>query len=135
MTKIKCRHCGEEGSHLTIRCPQRSPDKRAKRWEDILAQSDKKNEEKLFHCEVSIYQGKNTTVYTDTVAELWSEIQVPLDHSIHRDFSGILHKSSGLLLPPNHPNVEPGKYKAVGRTSDLTDEELYDVLDEAKKKL
>jgi len=134
MTTIACRECGEPG-HLTIQCPHRSPDDKPKSWEQMVADFQEEENAKPFHCLVPMHSGKKVTVFSSTVDEFWRDIRVTHNHSLFRDYTGILCKANGMLVPPEHPLVKPGLYALVGRTHRMSDEKLYQVLDDARDAL
>ena len=133
MPPITCRQCGE--THLTIQCPLRTPDERPKSWEQMIADVRAEDQEMPYQCLVPTGPGKKAIVYSPTVEEFWRDIGVARDHSLYRDCSGILNEASGVLVPPDHPLVEPGKYLLVGRTHRMPDKRLYEVLDDARDSL
>jgi fido (protein-threonine AMPylation protein) len=128
-----CRNCGEKG-HLSIRCPLKRPEDRAKPWKEQVDAFDVAQEAMTFHCTVPMHPGKNAVVHANSVDEFWLDIRAAYNHSLYMDYEGIM-KDSAVLVPPEHPDVEPGTYKFVSRTLDLTNEQLYHLLDEGVDKL
>jgi fido (protein-threonine AMPylation protein) len=120
-----------KADHLTIRCPIRSPNEQVKPWEEIVAAHREKEEGMPFHCTVPIHEGTSSKVYATTVQTFWEDVKVAHDHSLYRELSGIINLSSGVFRLPNDPMLEPGQYLVVGRTHNLTDKQLYNVLDDA----
>ena len=108
-SSITCRECGED--HLTIRCPLRSPTKRARSLTEIRTSQMAAEEAKPFHCKVFSRPGKAPhNVVSETVEEFRDDIQFAQDHSIYGDFSGIVSIPENILYPRGFPNVSPGKY-------------------------
>jgi fido (protein-threonine AMPylation protein) len=134
MAPITCRECGESG-HLTIKCPLRSPDEKPKSWEQLVFDFDEEEKAKPFHCLVPLHPGKKSAVFSSTVDEFWGDIRVSHNHSLFRDYQGIVNKEHGRLVPPEHPILQPGSYILVGRTHTMSDEKLYQVLDDARDAL
>ena len=133
-TKIKCRHCG--GNHFTIKCPLRSPDMRPRTWEQSNQSFDEKQRQMPFHCRIPLHPGKEAYVHAETVHEFWDDIRVACQHSLYRDFRGIVDvEKSGPLLLPDESSVPPGQYTFFGRTHTMTNKSLYELLDDAREAL
>ena len=134
MEPLKCRECG--GSHLTIRCTQRNPSKRARSLKELREAAAAADEEKCFHCTIPAHPGKAPYhIHSDSVKEFWGDVMFAQSQSIYRDFAGVVSEEDDMLYPPHHQNIPPGKYGAVGRTAGLSDDELFQVLDDAKQAL
>jgi hypothetical protein len=68
------------------------------------------------------------------VNELWTEIEVGLDHSMYRDFVGITQISAtdedyevgydNEIFSPKSNKVQPGTYRVVSRTHSLGNNDL-----------
>jgi len=127
--RIKCRQCGEPG-HLSIFCPQRSPDERAKPWRQQVEEFKAAEDAKPFHCTVPLHAGKEATVHADSVEEFWREIRNAHDFSLYRDFQGIMKEGSRVLVIPDCPTVDSGNYNFVSRTVGLKFNDLCVLLDE-----
>jgi len=134
MASVRCREC--DGPHLTIRCPQRSPSKRARSLKELREADAAVAEAKPFHCTIPSHPGKGPyRVHSESAKEFWADIMFAQSQSIHRDFAGVVAEEDNMLYTPNHEDIPPGDYRAVGRTAGLRDEELFEVLDEAKEVL
>lgn len=120
---------------MTIRCPLRSPDKRARSWEEIVEEQKKAEAARPYHCRVNSRPGKAHLVRSESVNSFWEDIKVAQSFSIYRDYSGIVSVPDGIFYPPDFFSLPPGEYTAVGRTIGLTDNELFGVLDDAKEVL
>ena len=130
-TAITCRKCREKG-HLTVQCPLRNPDDRAKDWKDIVSNYQKKQDAMPFQCSIAIHPGKTRHVSAEDVITFWNEIRAVQDYSLYSQSTGIVNKSSGTFHPLDHSLVEPGEYISVGHTADLSTRELFEVLDSAR---
>jgi hypothetical protein len=62
--KIKCRNCGD--NHLTIQCPLRSPDCRAKSWKQLQETFELEEQSKKYHCFIPIHPGKKALVHANS---------------------------------------------------------------------
>ena len=131
---IACRKCKEK-DHLTVQCPLRDPNDRAKAWTDIVSNYQKKQDAMPFQCSIAIHPGKRTHISAEDVTMFWNEIREAQSYSLYNQLTGIVNKSSGTFLPLDHSPVEAGKYVSVGRTTSLTNAELFEVLDNARDAL
>jgi hypothetical protein len=132
--KLKCRFCDE--NHLSIRCPQRSPEAKPRSWKDQVASFDADQDKKPFKCDIKLQPNKPPSlVCCDEISEFWKDIRVHYNQSIYRDFAGIRLKGTGTLIPPDHELIQPGHYELVSRTHSWNDEELVQVLQEGVDEL
>ena len=138
-SRIRCRNCGEKGDHLTIQCPLRSPGNRAKPLKAYMAAIKKENDDKLFHCTITIHGEKNATIHANSIQEFWSDLEAAYAHSIHQDYTGVMKKeeeSGGRLFLRNDAMLERGEYVFVSRTSVIeTMGDLYGYIDDGVETL
>ena len=129
---ISCRQCG--GPHLTISCPLRFPEVTPKPWRQQQDEFAQREKTKPFKCTVPLHPGKNSVVFSDSIAEFWEEIRVSYEHSPYRDFVGILKAvddgdgAGDVLFPPDYAFLNPGEYELVSRTHGLSIEDLSSVI-------
>ena len=88
-----------------------------------------------FECEVRKFMNTTIKVCSKTEKEFWDAIEVAHGESIYRDYVGIQKVDTDLILLPNTANVEPGKYKLVGHTQNLTNRKLDEEIRIAVEKL
>ena len=125
---LKCSKCG--GKHWTMRCPLKAPDQRAKTLEEIKAALERERTQKVYRCTIPMnkFIGKVASCGCDDVEDFWKDIRNCQDHSLYRDYAGIIHKDTNTLYLPQSENIPEGEYVLVSRTHNMSTKELSSVI-------